>query len=282
MDPFVFLIVLFSAVLHALWNSMASKYKNKNVSIPAIVYGHVPACIIAVIVLPLPSVDSIPYIILSAIIHQGYQNFLLVAYQTGKFTTVYPVARGFGPLVATLISIFILGVYLKIYTLISILLISTGIMLIGLFSKSVIKNYKILYTSLATGIFIGIYSIVDGYGARASGSAVSYMSWVFILSALIFPIVLRIRNQKNILKKTLTEGKFIFWVGGFLSYLAYIRNGSRRDRPKRRAPCVPADGLREVFIFQLQEKTGSKEKAKADHRQGNQIPARDRYRRLRH
>ena len=222
MDQFVFLIVLFSAVLHALWNSMASKYKNKNVSIPAIVYGHVPACVIAVIVLPLPSVDSIPYIILSAIIHQGYQNFLLVAYQTGKFTTVYPVARGFGPLVATLISIFILGVYLKIYTLISILLISTGIMLIGLFSKSVIKNYKILYTSLATGIFIGIYSIVDGYGARASGSAVSYMSWVFILSALIFPIVLRIRNQKNILKKTLTEGKFIFWVGGFLSYLAYM------------------------------------------------------------
>ena len=222
MDPFVFLIVLFSAVLHALWNSMASKYKNKNVSIPAIVYGHVPACIIAVIVLPLPSADSIPYIILSAIIHQGYQNFLLVAYQSGKFTTVYPVARGFGPLVATIISIFVLGVYLKTYTLISILLISSGIMLIGLFSKSVIKNYKILYTSLATGIFIGIYSIVDGYGARISESAISYMSWVFILSALIFPLVLRLRNQKNILRKTLTEGKTIFWLGGFFSYIAYV------------------------------------------------------------
>jgi len=222
MDPFVFLIVLFSAVLHALWNSMASKYKNKNVSIPAIVYGHVPACIIAVIVLPLPSADSIPYIILSAIIHQGYQNFLLVAYQSGKFTTVYPVARGFGPLVATLISIFVLGIYLKTYTLISILLISSGIMLIGLFSKSVIKNYKILYTSLATGIFIGIYSIIDGYGARISESAISYMSWVFILSALIFPLVLRLRNQKNILRKTLTEGKTIFWLGGFFSYIAYV------------------------------------------------------------
>ena len=222
MDPFVFLIVLFSAVLHALWNSMASKYKNKNVSIPAIVYGHVPACIIAVIVLPLPSAESIPYIILSAIIHQGYQNFLLVAYQSGKFTTVYPVARGFGPLVATLISIFVLGIYLKTYTLISILLISSGIMLIGLFSKSVINNYKILYTSLATGIFIGIYSIIDGYGARISESAISYMSWVFILSALIFPLVLRLRNQKNILRKTLTEGKTIFWLGGFFSYIAYV------------------------------------------------------------
>jgi drug/metabolite transporter (DMT)-like permease len=222
MDNTVFLFVLFSAVLHAVWNSMASKYKNKNVSIPAIVYGHVPACIVAVIILPMPSVESFPYIILSALIHQGYQNFLLTAYQTGKFTTVYPVARGFGPLVATVISIIFLGVYLKVFTLLSILLISIGVIFIGFFSKSVLKNYKVLSTSLATGVFIGIYSVVDGYGARISMSAISYMSWVFIFSALFFPIVLKFRKQKNILKKTLTEGKFVFWIGGFLSYIAYV------------------------------------------------------------
>jgi drug/metabolite transporter (DMT)-like permease len=222
MDTTVFFLVLFSAVLHAVWNTMASKHKNKNVSIPAIVYGHVPACVIAVIILPMPSIESFPYIILSALIHQGYQNFLLTAYQTGKFTTVYPMARGFGPLVATVISIIFFGVYLKVITLFSILLISTGVILIGLFSKSVIKNYKILYTSLATGVFIGMYSVIDGYGARISMSAISYMSWVFIFSALFFPIVLRLRKQKNILRKTLTEGKIIFWVGGFFSYLAYV------------------------------------------------------------
>ena len=222
MNNTVFLLVLFSAVLHAIWNSMASKYKNKNVSIPAIVYGHVPACVLAVIILPMPSIESFPYIILSALIHQGYQNFLLMAYQKGKFTTVYPVARGFGPLVATVISIIFLGMYLKVFTLLSILLISTGVIFIGLFSKSVLEDYKILYTSLATGLFIGIYSVVDGYGARISMSAVSYMSWVFIFSALFFPIVLKLRKQKNILKKTLTEGKVVFWVGGFFSYTAYV------------------------------------------------------------
>ena len=222
MDNTVFILVLFSAVLHAIWNSMASKYKNKNVSIPAIVYGHVPSCIVAVIILPMPSIESFPYIIISALIHQGYQNFLLTAYKTGKFTTVYPVARGFGPLVATVISIIFLGVYLKVFTVLSILLISTGVICIGLFSKSVLKNYKILYNSLATGVFIGIYSVVDGYGARISMSAISYMSWVFIFSALFFPIILRFRKQKNILKKTLTEGKVVFWVGGFFSYIAYV------------------------------------------------------------
>ena len=222
MDTIVFFVVLFSALLHAIWNSMASKYKDKNVSIGAIVYGHVPLCLIAVIFLPAPSIESFPYIIISAVIHQGYQNFLLSAYQTGKFTTVYPVARGFGPLVATVISIIFLGVYLKVFTIVSIILISTGVILIGLFSKSVIKNNKILYRSLATGIFIGIYSVVDGQGARISGSAISYMSWVFIFSALFFPIILHFRKQKNILKKTLNEGKNIFWIGGTFSYLAYV------------------------------------------------------------
>jgi len=37
MDDTVFILVLFSAILHAVWNGMASKYENKNVSIPAIV-----------------------------------------------------------------------------------------------------------------------------------------------------------------------------------------------------------------------------------------------------
>jgi drug/metabolite transporter (DMT)-like permease len=222
MDTIVFIAVLFSAILHAIWNSMASKYKDKNVSIPAIVYGHVPLCIVAIIFLPAPSIDSFPYIILSALIHQGYQNFLLTAYQTAKFTTVYPIARGFGPLVATVISIIFFGVYLKVFTILSILLISTGVILIGVFSKSVLKNKKILYTSLATGVFIGIYSVVDGHGARLSGSAVSYMSWVFVFSALFFPIILRFRKKKNILIKTLTEGKFVFWIGGSFSYLAYV------------------------------------------------------------
>ena len=222
METAVFLIVLFSALLHAIWNSMASKYKDKNVSIGAIVYGHVPLCIVAIIILPAPSIDSFPYIILSALIHQGYQNFLLTAYQTGKFTTVYPVARGFGPLVATIVSIIFLGVYLKAFTIVSILFISSGVMLIGLFSKSVIRNNKILYTSLATGVFIGIYSVVDGQGARISGSAISYMSWVFIFSAIFFPIILHFRKQKNILRKTLTKGKVVFWIGGTFSYIAYV------------------------------------------------------------
>jgi multidrug transporter EmrE-like cation transporter len=54
---------------------------------------------------------------------------MLNSYKVGDYTNVYPIFRGFGPLLATLISIIFLGVVFKIPTLISILLICAGIML---------------------------------------------------------------------------------------------------------------------------------------------------------
>jgi len=47
------------------------------------------------------------------------------------------------------------------------------------------------------------------------------MSWVFILSAAMFPILLKIKKYDNIFKNVINEGKTIFWIGGSLSYLVY-------------------------------------------------------------
>ena len=221
MDNFVFFLVLFATVMHAVWNGMVKNHPDKAVAVSSIVFGHVPMAIIAIILLPAPTIDCIPYIVTSAIVHQGYQWFLLNAYQIGDLTKVYPIARGFGPLVTTLISILILGLVLDSLIILSILLICFGIMILGLLDREN-KNFKVFQLSLLTGFFIGLYSLVDGYGARASLSPIVYMSWSFILSAILFPIVLRIKNHKNIFRKVFISGKKIFWIGGSLSYIIYI------------------------------------------------------------
>ena len=221
MDNFVFFLVLFATVMHAVWNGMVKNHPDKVVAVSAIVFGHIPLAIIAIILLPAPTVDCIPYIIASAIVHQGYQLYLLSAYQIGDLTKVYPIARGFGPLVASLISILVLGLVLKSLVILSILLICFGIMILGILEKKN-KNSKVLQLSLLTGFFIGLYSLVDGYGARVSLSPIVYMSWAFILSAILFPIVLKIKNHKNIFQNVFNSGKQIFWIGGSLSYIIYI------------------------------------------------------------
>ena len=220
MDNHVFFLVLFATVMHAVWNGMVKNHPDKAVAVASIVFGHVPLAIIAIIFLPVPSKECIPFIIASAIIHQGYQWYLLSAYQIGDLTKVYPIARGFGPLVATIISILILGVVLKSLIILSILLICFGIMLLGLLDREN-KNFKIVQFSLLTGFFIGLYSLVDGYGARTSLSPIVYMSWSFILSAALFPIILKIKNHNNIIQKVYKNGKLVFWVGGSLSYIIY-------------------------------------------------------------
>jgi drug/metabolite transporter (DMT)-like permease len=244
MDSFVFFLVLFATVMHAVWNGMVKNHPDKVVAISSIVFGHFPLSIIAIILLPVPSLDCIPYIIASAIIHQGYQWYLLSAYQIGDLTKVYPIARGFGPLVATIISILILGLFLDSIIIFSILLICVGIMILGLFDKEN-KNFKVLQLSLFTGFFIGLYSLIDGYGARVSLSAIVYMSWSFILSSLLFLVVLRIKKQKNIIQNVVKKGKKIFWIGGSLSYIIYVIVVWAFTK----APIPMVAALRETSIF---------------------------------
>ena len=193
MDTNIFLIVLLATIMHATWNGMVKKHSDKVVAVSGIVFGHLPFSIIAIFLLPAPSIDSIPYIIASAFIHQGYQWYLLTSYQIGNLTKVYPIARGFGPFVATVISIFFLGLVFNNFILLSICLICFGIMFLGIFDKTDSDNIKVIQYSLFTGFFIGLYSLVDGYGARISLSAITYISWSFILNSLLFLIVLKIK-----------------------------------------------------------------------------------------
>ena len=245
MDNNVFFLVLFATVMHAFWNGMVKKHPDKVIAVSGIVFGHVPCSIAAIIFLPRPSVESIPYIILSVVIHQGYQWFLLRSYQIGDLTKVYPIARGSGPLVATIISILFLGLILDNLIILSILFICLGVMMFGIFDKPNKNNSKIIQYSLFTGFFIGLYSLVDGYGARVSLSAISYISWSFLINAFVFLTLLSFKNQKNLLKKVMNKGKQIFWIGGTLSYAIYVIVVWGFTK----APIPMVGALRETSIF---------------------------------
>ena len=221
MEQNIYLLVIFAAILHAIWNGMVKSYKNKIISVSAIVFGHVPIAAFVMLFLPLPTLESVPYIILSALIHQGYQYNLISAYKIGDLTKVYPIARGTGPIVATLISIIFLGLLITKFQILSIALICFGIIILGIFSERLIKNNKVIFYSLATGFFIGLYSLVDGHGARISQSPLSFLGWSFILNAMIFPFVLKFMGHKKVFSSVLKEAKLIFWVGGTLSYIVY-------------------------------------------------------------
>ena len=49
MDTNVFLIILFATFMHAVWNGMVKNHPDKAVAVSAIVFGHIPLAIVAII-----------------------------------------------------------------------------------------------------------------------------------------------------------------------------------------------------------------------------------------
>jgi len=217
----VFLAIIFSAFLHAIWNAMVKKEEDKYISLTAVVLGHVPISIVVLFFTETLSIQSIPYIFVSAIFLTGYEWCLLSAYRFEDYTKVYPIARGTAPIFIVILSLLLFNVSILKFELIGILVISFGIIILGFQNIKNIKNYSAIMYALGTGLFISGYSITDGYGGRVSGSPLNYTSWLMILNAIIFLILLRMMNKPGVVKKVFNKGKKILFVGGTLSYIVY-------------------------------------------------------------
>ena len=217
----VFIAVILAAFLHAVWNAMVKKGDNKYVSLTAIVLGHVPISIIVIFFTPAISVQSIPFILISAVFLSGYEWCLLSAYRLEDYTKVYPIARGTAPIFIIIISLFLFSLNISKFELIGVLVISFGIIILGFQNIKTFKNYSAIMYALGTGLFISCYSITDGFGGRLSASPLNYTAWLMILNAVIFPILLTIMNKSGVVKKVFSEEKKIFFIGGTLSYIVY-------------------------------------------------------------
>jgi len=217
----VFIAVILAAFLHAVWNAMVKKGDNKYVSLTAIVLGHVPISIIVIFFTPVISVQSIPYILISAIFLTGYEWCLLSAYRLEDYTKVYPIARGTAPIFIVALSLLLFNANISKFELMGILVISFGIIILGFQNIKTFKNYSAVVYALGTGLFISCYSITDGYGGRISASPLNYTAWLMTLNAVIFPILLTIMNKPGVVKKVFREEKKIFFIGGTLSYTVY-------------------------------------------------------------
>jgi len=89
----VMIVVLFAASLHASWNFLVKGSRDKHLSMSTVVLGHTPFALVALSFAPLPSLESLLYILGGAMLHVGYQLFLLASYRIGDLSQVYPLAR---------------------------------------------------------------------------------------------------------------------------------------------------------------------------------------------
>lgn len=188
----------------------------------AIAFGHVPLAIVGLLIVGLPPIESTGFIVASALLHCGYQIFLMHAYRYGDLSQIYPIARGLAPLLLTIATFFIGQDVLTKPDIIGITLISGALIAFGFtqFIQSSKGSLGLLFACI-TGCFIASYSMVDAIGARISMNPVSFFGMMTVFNSLLTAIYFAIFH-KYAFKKLLTNGKKLFWVGGNASYIAYV------------------------------------------------------------
>jgi uncharacterized membrane protein len=182
----VFLMVIGAAMVHATWNALVKADGNRLALIKIMSAAQLSLSLTLIPFVALPALDSWPYLIASPILNTGYMLFLNRAYQYGDLSHVYPLARGVAPLIVAAVSVGFLGEQLGFANRVAVVLIALGIASLSLTrgAKDLRDPRPVLY-ALATGGFISGYTIVDGLGARAAGTAHGYMVWLSIITALM-------------------------------------------------------------------------------------------------
>ena len=221
MDITVFLAVLGAAALHALWNAFVKGAADKHVSMAAVVLGHAPIAVAALVFVPAPDPASWPYLLAGATLHTAYQLFLLASYRAGDLTQVYPIARGTAPMLVAGISVLFLGVELAPGEILAVIIIGVGIMSLAVVRQSDgLRNPRAAQLAFATGCLIAGYSLIDGLGARQAGTALGFYGWLALVNAILFSAIMAV-TQPGVLTRLRREGRRALVFGGSASFAAY-------------------------------------------------------------
>jgi drug/metabolite transporter (DMT)-like permease len=185
MSPLVTALVLGSALLHASWNAIIKSSRDVllDTALVAAAAGMLALPLIAC--LPLPARASWPYLGASCAIHIGYFWTLVAAYRLGDLGHAYPLMRGTAPLLVALFGVALLNERPSMAMWLGIVLISAGILSLGLLQHSRAHRGATLW-ALANAAIIAAYTLVDGSGVRRSGAPAGYVAWLFCLQGLLF------------------------------------------------------------------------------------------------
>jgi drug/metabolite transporter (DMT)-like permease len=167
---------------------------------------------------------------LSGVLHVLYYIVLLRGYRKADLTVVYPLARGSGPLLSSMVAILLLGEQISALGLFGILGVVGGVFLIaggpGLLRAAHDpaqrqRVHKGMAYGLLTGAFIASYTVVDGYAVKfllMSPILIDYLG-NFVRLALLAPTVLRDRPAARLLWRR--QWKYALLVGA-ISPVSYV------------------------------------------------------------
>jgi drug/metabolite transporter (DMT)-like permease len=187
MEISVIAAVLVGAAMHAGWNSLVKIGLDRFSVILLLSLAQGLQSLVLLWFFPAPALAAWPWLLASAFLHTGYKLFLIRAYEHGDLSQVYPLARGSAPLIVAAFSALVLGETLSLTGTFAVVAIGLGVVLMSLKGGGALGRLpaKALLYAAGTAACTAAYTIVDGMGARVSGTASGFTFWMFVLDTFI-------------------------------------------------------------------------------------------------
>jgi drug/metabolite transporter (DMT)-like permease len=224
-------LVIFSAFAHASWNFFTKRCTTPEIFtwLMAVTANILlaPVAIVLFIVNP-PEPEGWIFILATWLLHVVYFITLSRAYASTDLSLVYPIARGLGLMLIPALGLVVLNEEISPLVWIGVFTIFTGIFLItwwGRFKSmlsdpmTLLRDRGIIY-AVATGVLIGLYSIVDKQGVEHT-TPFLYM-YLLTTSATIgiLPVLIRRFTRADFVQEWAMHRRSAI-AGGLLQFTAY-------------------------------------------------------------
>lgn len=233
------ILVLAAALLHALWNLAAKQAggDQRFVLLCALIMSVLWAPLgiwAAWGTLPLWGWREWGVTLASAVTHVVYFTVLLRGYRASDLTVVYPIARGTGPLLSSLLAVLLLGEALSLLGALGLAGVVLGVFLIaggprllrelrdasGDAEQRRRVRHGIGYGA-ATGICIAAYTVIDGYAVKVLAIAPILIDYFGNLLRIPFVLPAALRDPADTLATWRRHWRWALLIA-VLSPLAYI------------------------------------------------------------
>jgi drug/metabolite transporter (DMT)-like permease len=173
-------LVIIAALLHAFWNIVAKKTGgNKHFVLMG-------GLLLALLWAPaglwlgwsqVPHWGRVQWSFVSAsgLLHLAYFKVLLKGYRVSDLTVVYPVARGTGPLISSMLAVAVMGEALTLHGALGVLCVCGGVFIIAGGPAMLraahdpatrARTHAGLLWGAATGVLIAAYTVLDSYSVK--------------------------------------------------------------------------------------------------------------------
>lgn len=139
-------------------------------------------------VVPLPTPELWGALAIGLVAHLFYQTCMIRALHRGDLSLVFPIMRGFAPVLTALTALLFLGETLPLIAVFGLLLATAAVIYFGMpAGGEKLRSHpdrSALLWAFGTAIGIALYSVADARGVRLADNPFTYIVWLFILDPI--------------------------------------------------------------------------------------------------